>query len=149
MGLGLALGREGDAPKLECDSGFTDLVDSLVGGVEGPQAGAAAASLSTSVLTELQCPDSASACGCGLGLAISGINHVSGFSIVDQFYLFWSLSRITREFLLNMGLICSVPGEGRWFLGEVERRSPRNAMDTYFLSDFEMEAELINGKAGY
>lgn len=47
-------------------------VDSLVGGVEGPQAGAAAASLSTSVLTELQCPDSASACGCGLGLAISG-----------------------------------------------------------------------------
>ena len=42
------------------------------GGVEGPWAGPAAASLSASVLTELQYPDSTSACGCVLGLAISG-----------------------------------------------------------------------------
>lgn len=47
-------------------------VDSRGGGVEGPWAGPAAASLSASVLTELQYPDSTSACGCVLGLAISG-----------------------------------------------------------------------------
>lgn len=42
------------------------------GAVEGLWAGSAAASLSASVLTELQYPDSTSACGCVLGLAISG-----------------------------------------------------------------------------